>query len=102
MDNVRKRFCKKIYEEYVQFRANMLKKSKKDILGEAYKIDVFANLYEILVEKSETLSDEILKNLINISGLLDILYDCWLKKADGWFDELLKHVEDELDKAMET
>ncbi len=100
MESLRISFCKKIYDEYIQFKFTMLSKTKKDIFGEAYKIEIFANLYEILIEKSEVLSDEILKRLLNIPGLLELLYACWLKKEDGWFDELLIHVEAELNKTM--
>lgn len=98
MEDIRQSFCKKIYDEFQQFRVSMLRKSKDDIFGEAYKIDVFVNLYEILMEKSEVLSDAILRNLLCISGILEILYECWLKKEDSCFSELLQHVEDEIEK----
>lgn len=96
MENSRRIFLKKIYEEYLEFKDKLLQKSKDDIYGDSYKIEVFVNLYEILVEKSDYLSSEILRNLLNQSVILETLYNSWMKKEDSSYDELKQHVEEEL------
>jgi len=97
--DTKKKFCKKVKDEYRHFKKKMLKKRKKEIFREAYKIDVFANLYNILTEKAETLSDGILQSLLSSSGVMDVMYDSWLKKDDSSFDELMQCVEQEIKKA---
>lgn len=96
MEILRRIFCKKIYYEYMEFKAAMLKKSKSEIYAEAYRIDIMINLYEILVEKAEKLPDWILWNLLQQPNILNLYYELWLKKEDSCYEELLQHVEEEL------
>ena len=99
MANVKEQFFQKLKEEYQQFRQRILQKDKQDIIKDSYRIEIFEELYKILVEKGDTLSDAILRNLLYQSGLLDFLYDCWLKKEDSRLQELMDCVEEELGKA---
>lgn len=99
---VREKFCKKIYDEYAGFQKEMLRKDRADIYGEAYRIDILINLYEILLDKAETLPDAVLRILLQRSSLLETVYDRWLKKADGAYEELVQHVEEELMKSAES
>ena len=96
MSEAGKQFGKKIYEEYRQFRESTLNQSKEDIYKDSYKIDVFVNLYEILIERSEQLSDAILENLLKRSGILELIYQRWLKKEDSTYDEIVQCVDEEL------
>lgn len=98
MANVKEQFFQKLKEEYQQFRQRILQKNKQDIIKDSYRIEIFEELYKILVEKGDTLSDAILRNLLYQSGLLDFLYDCWLKKEDSQLQELMDCVEEELGK----
>ena len=98
MANVKEQFFQKLKEEYQQFRQRILQKDKQDIIKDSYRIEIFEELYKILVEKGDTLSDAILRNLLYQSGLLDFLYDCWLKKEDSQLQELMDCVEEELGK----
>lgn len=98
MANVKEQFFQKLKEEYQQFRQRILQKDKQDIIKDSYRIEIFEELYKILVEKGDTLSDAILRNLLYQSGILDFLYDCWLKKEDGQLQELMDCVEEELGK----
>ena len=100
MEELRLTFCKKIDDEYMQFRNALLTQKKEDIFEAAYKIEIFMFLYEILIEKSEELSGAALKNLITLPRLLEVLYSYWLKKEDGWFEELALYVESELYKTV--
>ena len=99
MANVKEQFFQKLKEEYQQFRQRILQKDKQDIIKDSYRIEIFEELYKILVEKGDTLSDAILRNLLYQSGILDFLYDCWLKKEDSQLQELMDCVEEELGKA---
>jgi len=99
MANVKEQFFQKLKEEYQQFRQRILQKDKQDIIKDSYRIEIFEELYKILVEKGDTLSDAILRNLLYQSGILDFLYDCWLKKEDSRLQELMDCVEEELGKA---
>lgn len=98
MANVKEQFFQKLKEEYQQFRQRIFQKDKQDIIKDSYRIEIFEELYKILVEKGDTLSDAILRNLLYQSGLLDFLYDCWLKKEDSQLQELMDCVEEELGK----
>lgn len=92
-------FCRKIYEELQAFEQAILSGEKENIYGESYKIDVFVNLYEILVEQAGKLSDDVLKRLLQQStGILAGLYEAWLKKEDSSYSELEKHVLEEVSK----
>ena len=99
MANVKEQFFQKLKEEYQQFRQRILQKDKQDIIKDSYRIEIFEEFYKILVEKGDTLSDAILRNLLYQSGILDFLYDCWLKKEDSQLQELMDSVEEELGKA---
>lgn len=99
MANVKEQFFQKLKEEYQQFRQRILQKDKQEIIKDSYRIEIFEELYKILVEKGDTLSDAILRNLLYQSGILDFLYDCWLKKEDSQLQELMDCVEEELGKA---
>ena len=98
MANIKEQFFQKLKEEYQQFRQRILQKDKQDIIKDSYRIEIFEELYKILVEKGDTLSDAILRNLLYQSGILDFLYDCWLKKEDSQLQELMDCVEEELGK----
>ena len=100
--SIRERFLKKIYAELQTFKENLLLKDKEAILGESYKIETFVNLYEILVEQSEWLPDAVLLGLINKStGVLEELYQKWLKKEDDSYSALKEYVDRELSRESE-
>ena len=80
----------------MEFKRNMLKKSKADIFGEAYKIDTVINIYEILLSRAEYLSDIVLCCLLQQSNVLGMLFDTWMKKQDSAYEELLQHVEESI------
>ena len=59
-------------------------------------VDAMANFYEILAEKTEELSDDILETLLQHRGILSKMYQVWLKKYSSCYSEMQQHVEDEL------
>lgn len=93
---MREKFCQKLLREYREFQKRVLSKKKSEIFGKSYEIDVFNNFYGILLEKANKLPDEILENLLEESGLLESLYQRWLKKEDSHYCEMEEYVESEI------
>lgn len=92
-------FFKLLYAELTAFKESLMRQDKRAIFNESYKIEVFINLYEILVEQAEYLSDAMLQKLIcQSSGVLESLYESWLKKKDDTYLALQEHVTAELSK----
>lgn len=90
-------FCKKIYNELQGFRNSVISKDKESIFGESYKIDLFINLYEILLEHANVMTDSrMLMLLEQPDGILEFLYDSWINKKDSFYKELKQHVLEEV------
>ena len=81
-------FCWKIGGGLKLFQYQVLKKEKEEIYGLAYRIDCMLRIYEILIELSRSLSAEELEGCIRTSGLLDFLYERWLKAPDTQNEEM--------------
>jgi hypothetical protein len=93
--DIRQRFCKKLYEELNEFKRETMHKSKKDIFDSSYKTEVFINLYEILTESADHLSDALLYHLVNQStSILESLYDDFITDSgeDMMYEDLKDHV----------
>lgn len=98
-EELKQEVIKRIYGEFKDYRQNLLNESSTDLIADAYKIETFSSLYEILLEKSTQLSDVALLNLLNMgTGILEGLYEKWLGIKDSSFDELDNYVEHELDE----
>ena len=84
--------------ELQSYKESVLAKEKEEIFAESYKTELFANLYEILVEKTQTMPEELLYQLISKrDSILEFLYWKWLKWEDGFYDELKEFVAGELE-----
>ena len=101
MDIIRRLFCRKLYNEYLQFKRELLRQSKEEIFGSAYRIDIMISIYEILLEKAESLPERVLWVLLIQPDILERFYAEWMKKDDGFYEELQQHVEEELPEADE-
>lgn len=94
----KERFVKRLYSELQEFRQSVLSKDKESVYGEAYKVEIFSTLYEIFLEKADSISDAMLLNLLAISGgILETAYQDWLKKEDSSYQELKEHVDQEFE-----
>lgn len=96
MEKQVRRVNARLYLEYLKFKDDMLRKSQEEVFESCYRIDVFLNLYEIMVEKTEELPREILMRMEKQEGLLERLYKGWMKKDDSAYQELKDYVENEL------
>lgn len=97
---MKERFLEKLYGEYQAYKASTLSCPNAEIFSRCYEIDAITNFYEILIEKAEELSDEVLKSLLSRRYILSELYDLWRDKEDSCYTEMKKHVEDEIEGIM--
>lgn len=96
MDKKVRKVNAKLYLEYLQFKDEMLRKTQEEVFESCYKIDVFLNLYQIMVEKAQELSVEILVQLEQDEHVLEKLYNGWMKKSDSTYEEMVQYVNEKL------
>lgn len=86
---IKETFCRRIHGELQSFKGELLKESREVIYGSSYKIEVFVNLHEILAGFSGEMTGEAMENMLQEdSGILEALYQEWLKHKDGFYGEL--------------
>lgn len=96
--SIKEIFVRRIYSELADFKKSLIWQEKDTIFGESYKIEIFVNLYEILVELAPELPDEVLLQIIKRDGnILESLYLEWLKRDDSSYQELKEYVNSELE-----
>lgn len=94
---IKETFIKMIYDELRAYKEKALLEDKEQIFGKAYEIDVVSNLCIVLEELADDLSEIVLKDLVSQgTGILESLYQKWLKKEDSSYRELKEHVEAEI------
>lgn len=94
---LRELLAERLHLEMQLFKDSMLRKNKADIYGGSYKIELYVNLYEILVIETERMSEPLLIRLLyQRSGILDAFYQEWLGKDDSFYTELRDYAQDEL------
>ncbi len=90
-------FSERLHIELYLFKDSMLRKTNKEIYEASYKIEVFVNVYEILMEEVENLDIETVRGLLYWKyGILESLYEEWLGYRDDTYDELKSYVGSEL------
>ncbi len=88
---------KRLHIELQLFKDSILRQSKEEVYKSSYKIEVFVNSYEILVEDMEKLDEDTVRGLLYQNfGILDFLYQEWLTREDCVFDELKAYISGEL------
>lgn len=98
LEEMREVFGMKIYLEYEVFKLSMLQKNVGELYQEAYKIDTYINLYEILLELSQRLDVSEIKNILLCPNLLTFIYDLWLKYEDSHVSDLEEFLQIEIAK----
>lgn len=99
---MKEQFWKKISSEYLEYKHTVLLCTNTEIYGKSYEIDMMINLYEILMEIGEKMSDRVLAALLSRNNILLTFYNSWLKKDDGVYDEIESHVTAEIRKLAES
>lgn len=97
-EELKQEFVQKLYGEFSTYREHLLCENPTDLIAEAYKIETFSSLYEVLLAKSALLSDVALLNLLNMSsGILEGMYRKWLGVKDHSYQELEEYVGHEVE-----
>ena len=94
---LRELLLQRLHMELLLFKDSMLQETKKEIYEASYKIEVFVNVYEILMEEVENLDIETVRGILHWKyGILESLYEEWLGYRDDSYDELKAYVGSEL------
>ena len=83
-------FREKLQAEWMGFLRRMLKKSKEDLIQNAYKICTYRKIYQIMSDESHFMDTAQLKALIVFPGILCYLFCRWLRQEDAE-DEALEN-----------
>ena len=82
----------RLHMELQLFKDSMLQKGKEDIFKASYRIEIYVNLYEILLVHTENLQGGMIRELLGLSfGILDHLYQEWLDREEGFYAELREY-----------
>ena len=82
----------RLHLELMCFKDSMLQQGKEDIFKASYRIEIYVNLYEILLAYTENLQSGMIRELLGLSfGILDHLYQEWLDREDGFYAELREY-----------
>lgn len=99
---LRELFQQRLYMELMLFKDFVLQKEKEDIFRDSYKIEIFVNLYEILLVHTENLQSGMIRELLGLNcGILDSLYQEWLDREDNFYEELRDYARYELETLPE-
>jgi len=102
MAGIKELFYKRIDAELLNFKNELLLEDKELIYRSSYKIEFFTNVYEILADQAEKQSEAVLYHLVyQRLGILESLYEDWLRLEDNVFAELQDYVYSELFKESE-
>jgi hypothetical protein len=82
----------RLHLELMCFKDSMLQQDKEDIFKASYRIEIYVNLYEILLVHTENLQSSMMRELLGLGfGILDSLYQEWLDREDGFYAELREY-----------
>ena len=91
----------RLHMELQLFKDSMFQKEKGDIYKDSYKVEIFVNLYEILVSHAENLNSNTIRGLLNRNfGILEFLYQEWLHREDTFYEELREYACSELEAVL--
>ena len=90
---------RRLYLELQIFQYSVLSKTKREIYESAYKIELMASIYELLVELVESINETMVNYLLKWNGsILEFLYQAWLKQEDSTWEELEAHITSALER----
>ena len=100
---LRELLLQRLYLEYMLFKDSMLQTRKEDIFAASYKIEIFVNLYEILLVQAGDLRSDTIRGLLKLDfGILEFLYRKWLDREDTFYEELREYAYSELEAILEN
>ena len=84
---------KRLYIELQLFKDSILQQAKEEIYKSSYKIEVYVNAYEILLEGMEDLEKDMMHRLLyRKDSILEALYQEWFARAATVFEELKTNI----------
>lgn len=92
LENIRKIFCKKLSDELELFKLRKLQESAESIYNSAFEIDSMINIYEVLMEISDSATLEALLALLSVPELLGDFYLQWVRTADSNWQEISNYI----------
>ena len=100
---LRELLLERLHIELNLFKDSMLKKEKGDIYEASFKIEIFVNIYEILMEDVKELGKDGVRSLLYWRySILESLYQEWLGREDSFYEELRDYVNDEMRAIAES
>ena len=100
---LRELFRERLHMELQLFKDSMLQKEKEDIFRDSYRIEIYVNLYEIFAAYADHLKSGTIRRLLNLNfGILEAVYQEWLREEDGFYYELRDYACRELENISET
>lgn len=92
----------RLHMELQLFKDSMLQQGKEDIFKASYRIEIYVDLYEILLAHVENLQGGMIRELLGLGfGILDHLYQEWLDREDSFYVELKEYACNELEAIPE-
>lgn len=91
---IKEQFCKKLYDELENYK----RAGQPQITScfDCGKMDIFLNIYNILISSADDFSDALLMNLVNQStGILESVYKEFESQSDteDFYSNIKSHVE---------
>lgn len=88
----------RLHMELQLFKDSMLQKGKEDIFKASYRIEIYVDLYEIVLAHVENLQSGMIRELLGLGfGILDHLYQEWMGREDSFYVELKEYACNELE-----
>ena len=88
-EKLRDLLLQRLYIELQVFKDSVLLQEKADIFNASYKIETYVNLYEIMAVHVDNLSEDIMRRLLGLNfGILEYIYQEWLKREDSFYEGL--------------
>ena len=92
----------RLHMELQLFKDSMLQKGKEDIFKASYRIEIYVDLYEILLAHVKNLQGGMIRELLGLGfGILDHLYQEWMDREDSFYVELKEYACNELEAIPE-
>ena len=89
----------RLHMELQLFKDSMLRQGKEDIFQASYRIEIYVDLYEILLAHVEDLQGGMARELLGLGfGILEHLYQEWLGREDSFYAELKEYACRELEE----
>ena len=102
-EELRDLLSKRLYIELQLFKDAILRQTKEEVYKSSYKIEVYVNAYEILLEDMENLEKDMIHRLLyRKDSILEALYQEWLARKDPVFEELKTNIGSGLEAIIKT